>query len=107
MTQYLLENGADPFISSKHKSNPLLEAAKKGQPEIVELLQDAINTHEPSNAATSPTSDDAVLAGGPTTSEYKSALKKLKEANEKIKEQEGQIESLKSGHTLLLKHFDF
>ena len=96
MTQYLLENGADPFISSKHKSNPLLEAAKKGQPEIVELLQDAINSHEP-KSATSPTSDDAVLAGGPTASEYKSAMKKLNEANEKIKEQEIQIKSLKSG----------
>lgn len=95
MTQFLLENGADPFISSKNKSNPLLEAAKKNRPEIVELLQDAINSHEPTSTSTH--SDEAVLAGGPTTAEFKALTQKLKQANEKIKDQDNQIKTFKSG----------
>jgi len=60
LTSLLLDNGADPFIASKFittllfdslntfniarsKSSPLSEATKKNRPEIVELLQDAIN----------------------------------------------------------------
>lgn len=98
VTQFLLENGADPFISSKNKSNPLLEAAKKNRPEIVELLQDAINSHEPTSTSTH--SDEAILAGGPTTAEYKALAQKLKQANEKIKDQDNQIKTLKSGNML-------
>jgi len=94
VTQFLLENDADPFISSKNKSNPLLEAAKKNRPEIVELLQDAINSHEPTSTSTH--SDEAVLAGGPTTAEFKALTQKLKQANEKIKDQDNQIKTFKS-----------
>merc|ERR1712110_1152708 len=84
LTSLLLDNGADPFIATRSKSSPLSEATKKNRPEIVELLQDAINSNVPSNS--SPTSGNSgnnsmvepVLAGGPTSTEFKNITNKLK-----------------------------
>ena len=39
-----------------------------------------------------------VLAGGPTASEYRNIQIKLKQANDKLREQDTLIKSLKSGY---------
>lgn len=96
LTGYLLESGADPLISTKSKSNPLAEAAKKNRPEIVELLQDAINCSIPSSGSTNGSQDEPVLAGGPTSTEYKKLSKQLHAANIKVKEQDNQIKQLQA-----------
>ena len=79
----------------------------------MELLQDAISTQDP--LASSPTDElrlstkiwleektldnlrKPILAGGPTASEYRNLQNKLKQATEKLREQENLIKSLKSG----------
>ena len=67
------ENGSEILNFLQSKSNPLAEAAKKNRPEIVELLQDAINCSIPSTGSTTGGSqDEPVFAGGPTSSEFKS-----------------------------------
>merc|ERR1711990_784604 len=85
-------------------SNPLAEAAKKNRPEIVELLQDAINCSIPSSGSTTGGSqDEPVFAGGPTSSEFKrtysilnQVMKQLQDANNTIKTQDKQIKQLQA-----------